>query len=245
MFLHRRAAPLAAMMLTLLFCAPSALAELATFTAEYRAYASGLPCGRGRWSLHPMDGVDEIPRYQYRAEGKLCIMGQRVDHRSNFLLMERGPVPENYRSQFKGVFRSRTLEGEFDGQHFQVTLDGQPLENEDSFPPARWEPGLLLYHLGLARESLTLSYTWGEETREYLFEYHGSEEIETPLGPVLAHKLVQDHPGKERVAQFWFAPALNNALVQMKVSRLGLPWLTVKMTDYRSDATSLPAPSAD
>ncbi len=235
----------AAALLLLLLSLPAALAQPVPFRAEYRAYTSGLPCGKGSWSLQALAAAEGTPRYQYRAEGKICVMGQRVDHRSRFRMTEQGPVPEDYQSRFKGLFKSRSLDGEFDGEHFQVALNGVLLDNAEAFPPARWEPGLLLYQLGRTRDSVTLSYTWGEETREYLFEYLGSELLDTPLGPLLTHKLVQDHPHKQRVAQFWFAPALDNTLVQVKVSRLGVPWLTVKITDYHSDSSPVSSPSAD
>ncbi|GAA4897759.1 DUF3108 domain-containing protein [Ferrimonas pelagia] len=222
---------LAAISAALLFLLTPVSAEPpAPYQAQYRAFASGLPCGQGEIELKRLSPG----QYQYSASGKICSMGPRASHQSLFTYDDRKILPQRYETVLDGVWRDRHLAGIQQEGVFVQTLNGEPLPLELPFHPAQWEPTLLIHQLGLARSSVQLSYTWGEETRDYLFEYLGEETLETKLGQLKTHKFEQDHPHKQRVAQFWFAPQLNDALVQVKVSRLGIPWLTVELSAYQA-----------
>ncbi|QIZ77203.1 DUF3108 domain-containing protein [Ferrimonas lipolytica] len=196
------------------------------YTASYRASSAGLPCGKGTLSLVAL----ENGKYQYRAEGKACVLSQSLDHRSQFSLMPlRG---DNYTSKFKGWFSKRLLEGENIDGSYNVTLNGEPLTTE-VFAAAELEPTIMMYQLGHSSESQQLSYTWGEETRDYWFEYLGTETIDTELGELLTHKYRQKHPNESRVATLWFSPQHDGLMVKAKVSRLGISWLHFKITEYQ------------
>ncbi len=220
------------LMKSLLFIAFSLLAGVANaapteFTASYRAYSAGLPCGKGSLSLRQLDDG----RYEYRAKGKACVLSQSLDHYSRFQL---APLQgDEYQSQFSGWFSQRLLQGQQQDGHYAVTLNGEPLTTE-LFPAATLEPTIMMYQLGHSQQSQQLSYTWGEETRDYWFEYQGSEVIDTKLGPLLTHKYQQDHPNESRIATLWFSPKYDGLMVQAKVSRLGVSWVNFVINEYQS-----------
>lgn len=207
-----------------------AFASPVPFEARYQAYTTGVPCGKGTLRLN----ADKDGAFRYRASGKICVIGQHIDHQSRFDVQNDVLVPGPYQTEFDGWFSDRLLDGAPgpDGR-YTVTLNGKPLPDTDAFPRAQWEPAQMLRILSQAREDVRLSYTWGDETRDYLFEYLGTETLDTKLGPMLTHKFVQDHPNEARVATFWFAPALDGLMVQLEATRLGVHWLTVKLRDYQ------------
>ncbi|MBY5990834.1 DUF3108 domain-containing protein [Ferrimonas balearica] len=220
------------LLIPLLFSAPL-LAAPETFEARYKAYTSGIPCGSGRLSL----SQSAPDQYRYRASGKICVLGQNIQHQSQFSWLEGQLQPGPYQTHFDGWFKDRHLTGELGpAQRYVVIQNGETLPDSDDFPRAQWEPAQMLMTLAQAREDVRLSYTWGDETRDYLFEYQGEEALETALGTLTTHKFIQDHPNEARVAQFWFAPELGGVLVRLEASRLGIPWLTVRIRDYRPTA---------
>ncbi|MBY6018358.1 DUF3108 domain-containing protein [Ferrimonas balearica] len=201
------------------------------FEAHYRAYTTGLPCGKGQFSLEQQDNGE----YRYQASGKICVIGQHIDHLSQFQHIEGELKPGNYHTEFDGWFTHRTLNGSLNDEgRYVVVQNGETLPDSEAFPRAQWEPAQMLRLLGEARDDITLSYTWGDETREYRFDYLGTETLETELGPLLTHKFEQDHPNEARVATFWFAPELDDLLVKLESSRLGVHWLTVEIKRYQT-----------
>ncbi|MBY6186739.1 DUF3108 domain-containing protein [Marinobacter hydrocarbonoclasticus] len=216
-------------LLIVLLPAFSLWAKPVPFEARYQAYTTGLPCGKGTLTLTE----SEPGQYQYHAKGKICVIGQHIDHQSAFAQTTQGPQPGAYETEFDGWFRDRLLAGtpQANGR-YTVTLNGKTLPDSEDFPRAQWEPALMLRQLAQARDDVQLSYTWGDETRDYLFQYQGEETLKTPLGPLKTHKFVQDHPNESRVATFWFAPELDGLLVQLEATRLGVHWLTVKLKRY-------------
>ncbi|SHH28283.1 DUF3108 domain-containing protein [Ferrimonas marina] len=220
--------PVIGALLTLALAFPALAETLRPFTATYQASSSGLPCGKGKLTLTQL-GPDH---YRYDASGKICVLGRGLSHSSEFLYRDGKIQPLHYQSKLKGLFSTRNLAGSFDdSQRFTVSLNDEELPDSDEFPRAQWEPTLLVYLLGQARQSEQLSYTWGEETRDYLFEHKGTDILETDLGELPAHLMVQDHLHKDRVARFWFSPELNGLLVKAKISRLGVPWLHIEINE--------------
>lgn len=207
-----------------------AVASPVPFEARYQAYTTGLPCGKGKLRLE----AEPDGEYRYQASGKICVIGQHIDHESRFGMQDNTLVPGPYQTEFDGWFSHRFLDGDLNSSgRYTVTLNGETLPDTEEFPRAQWEPAQMLRILSQAREDVQLSYTWGDETREYLFEYQGTETLDTKLGPLLTHKFVQDHPNEARVATFWFAPELDGLMVQLEATRLGVHWLTVKVRAYQ------------
>ncbi|USD36442.1 DUF3108 domain-containing protein [Ferrimonas sp. SCSIO 43195] len=207
----------------------------APFIAHYQATSKGLPCGGGSQQLVIDDG-----QYQLLSKGKFCLLGGRVDNRS-LLSWQQG--------RWQTLAFDATVSGWFSQDDYQasrtpeglmaVNKDGHPLVYEEH-APASQGAATMLQNLALdverQRQDLYADYTWGDETRDYRFEWLGEEQIEFDGRAYRAHHLRQTHPKKSRVADFWFAPALEHQLIKMTVHRLGIKMLDVRLSDFeRSD----------
>ncbi|SDJ16117.1 Protein of unknown function [Ferrimonas sediminum] len=230
--------PLHRLLLIGLLLAPSLQAQQpAPFIAHYQATSKGLPCGGGWQQL-----VDDGSQYQLLSKGKFCLLGGKVDNRSVLSWQQGRWQTLSFDASVSGWFSrddyqaNRTPDG-----LMAVNKDGSPLVYEEH-PPASQGAATMLQNLALdaerQRQDLFADYTWGDETRDYRFQWLGEEQIEFNGHAYRTHHLRQTHPKKSRVADFWFAPALEHQLIKMTVHRLGIKMLDVRLSDF--ERTSAP-----
>lgn len=221
-------------LISLLLLSPLGFAQSSKptpFFAQYQATSKGLPCGGGWQRL-----FKEAQHYRLQSQGDFCLFGGEVDSDVVLQWQRTRWQSTSFEASVKRWFRHDQYQGKNPtGTQMLVFKEGELLDDPE-FAPATQDPATMIQNLGLAiseqQQDLFTDYTWGDETRHYPFEWLGDDTIEFDGKPYAAYHLRQTHPKKSRVADFWFAPALNHQLIQMTVHRLGIKVLHVELTEF-------------
>lgn len=196
--------------------------ELPRYNAVYEVYDGSRAVGDAEFSVTLLDAERGI--YEFRSVSRVrglyrLFVPRPVEELSVFVL-EDGQIRPLMYSLHDGTRRERnSFNIEFDWERGQAAIAAGDTRLEPQLLPGTLDRGSLHVALMLlgdefSTDQLTLLDMDGPETHELRAD--GEETLDTPLGPVLTRKLVQQRLGSARRTLVWLAPDLRKLPVRIE-----------------------------
>ena len=196
--------------------------ELARYNAVYAVYDRGRAVGDAEFSVTLLDAERGI--YEFRSVSRVrglyrLFVPRPVEELSVFVLEDGQIRPLTY-SLHDGTRRERnSFNIEFDWERGRAAIAAGETRLEPRLLPGTLDRGslhvaLMLLGDDFSTEQVTLLDMDGPETHELRAD--GEETLETPLGPVLTRKLIQQRLGSSRRTLVWLAPGLRTLPVRIE-----------------------------
>ena len=191
---------------------------LERFRATYRANYRGLPIRANgvRELIHEPDG-------SFRLTTEASAMFISVSEETRFHVQNGRISPLSYLYQRRGLGRNKTVSQRFDKQNAQITHENGVTT---TLPDGAYDK--LLYQLQMKRDLSDaaaegrpwpeMNYTVidGTQPKHYRFRVIGTEEIDTPIGPLMTIKTARVRENSARETTFWLSPEHDFLLVQLQ-----------------------------
>ena len=188
------------------------------FRATYRANYKGLPIRATgvRELIHEPDG-------SFRLFTEASAMFISVSEETRFHVQDGRISPLSYLYQRRGLGRNKTVSQRFDQQTAQITHENGMTT---TLPDGAYDK--LLYQLQMKRDLSAaaaegrpwpeMNYTVidGTQPKHYRFRVIGTEEIDTPIGPLMTIKTARVRENSARETTFWLSPEYDFLLVQLR-----------------------------
>lgn len=196
--------------------------ELPRYNAVYEVYDRGRAVGDAEFSVTLLDAGLSI--YEFRSVSRVrglyrLFVPRPVEELSVFVLEDRQIRPLTY-SLHDGTRRERnSFNIEFDWERSRAAIAAGESRLEPRLLPGALDRGSLHVALMLLGDDfstgqVTLLDMDGPEIHELRAD--GEEMLESPLGPVLTRKLIQQRLGSSRRTLIWLAPDLRNLPVRIE-----------------------------
>ena len=196
--------------------------ELPRYNAVYEVYDGGRAVGDAEFSVTLLDterGIYEF-RSVSRVRGLYRLFVPRPVEELSVFVLEDGQIRPLMYSLHDGTRRERnSFNIEFDWERGQAAIAAGDTRLEPQLLPGTLDRGslhvaLMLLGHDFSMEQVTLLDMDGPETHELRAD--GEETLDTPLGPVLTRKLVQQRLGSARRTLVWLAPDLRKLPVRIE-----------------------------
>lgn len=196
--------------------------EVPGYDAVYEVYNRGRAVGNAEFSVTLLDAGRGI--YEFRSVSRVrglyrLFVPSPVEELSVFVL-EGGQIRPLTYALHDGTRRDRNSYNiEFDWERGHAAITAGETRLEPLLLPGTLDRGslhvaLMLLGDDFSTEQVTLLDMDGPETHELRAD--GEETLDTPLGPVLTRKLIQQRLGSSRRTLVWLAPDLRTLPVRIE-----------------------------
>ena len=192
------------------------------YNAMYEVYDRGRAVGEAEFSVTLLDaerGIHEF-RSVSRVRGLYRLFVPRPVEELSVFVLEDGQIRPLAYSLDDGTRGERSSFGvEFDWERGRATITTGETRLEPQLLPGTQDRGslhvaLMLLGDDFSTEQVILLDMDGPETHELRAD--GEETLDTPLGPILTRKLIQQRLGSSRRTLVWLAPGLRGLPVRIE-----------------------------
>ncbi|WP_143314018.1 DUF3108 domain-containing protein [Colwellia sp. UCD-KL20] len=205
------------------------------FTAEYSIIHKSKQVGTGTRKLEKL--TDNTYRYSYKTDIEWLIFDDKRTEESIVTLSNNHVIPTHYKYNREGTGRDKFYEWSYDIANNSASNIKENKTISVTFPENIQDS--LSYHLqhrlNLIKNPKQKHFVYpviksSGDTRNYVYEYDGEEDLMLPYGLVKTIKLKREVVEKERTTYAWFAPELNYLLVRLYQVKGGTEQFEAQLT---------------